>query len=285
MIHSEAGPRIRIRLTPRALRVRIEIIRIERDMTIIAVFNQKGGVGKTTTSLNLTAAIGRRGKDPLAIDLDPQAHLSAISRATVNHGEDSIFAFYKGTKPLAKLVQTTASGTHIIPSHFELSKVDSLFGKGPTVINRLKHGLQEEMLVHENMPVIIDCCPMLGVLSLNAIFASEKVLVPVSTDYLAFKGAQQLERTLKALEHVLKKRVARRYLVTRFDSRRKMSWDIIDQMREQFGDDLCETRIGENVSLSESPAYDRDVFAHAPNSQGAKDYDFLLDELIETGFL
>lgn len=254
-------------------------------MTIVAVFNQKGGVGKTTTALNLAAAMARKDLEPLAIDLDPQAHLSAISGATVNTGEESVFGFYKELKSLAELVKPTESGYHVIPSHFELSKVDSLFGKGPKVVNRLRSGIDEEMLEQEGMPIVIDCCPMLGVLSLNAIFASAKVLVPISTDFLAVKGALQLEKTLKALEHVLKKRVERRYVITRFDSRRKLSWEIQEQLREKFGDELCETRISENVSLTESPAYNRDVFRHAPHSQGAKDYEFLLDELTEAGFV
>jgi len=254
-------------------------------MTIIAIFNQKGGVGKTTTTLNMAAALARRGTEPLSIDLDPQAHLSAITSASATTGQDSILGFYKELKSLSELVRETPTGAHIIPSHFELSKVDSLFGKGPKVVNRLKVGIQEEMLEQDGMPILIDCCPMLGVLSLNAIFASTKVLVPISTDYLALKGATQLERTLKALEHVIKKRVARRYVITRFDARRKLSWELLAQLREKFGDELCETRIAENVSLTESPAYNRDIFTHAPHSQGAKDYEFLVEELVSHGFI
>lgn len=254
-------------------------------MTIVAIFNQKGGVGKTTTALNLAAAMARRGQKPLAIDLDPQAHLSMICGASAASGQDSIYAFYKDAKPLSSLIRKLPSGGAIIPSHFELSKVDALFGKGPKVVMRLNAGIGEEKLGQGRAPVLIDCCPMLNVLSLNAIFASGKVLIPVSADHLSLKGAQQLENTLRALEHVLKKRVERRYVLTRFDPRRKIARDIAEQMRERFGDELCENRITENVALAESPACNRDIFAHAPNSAGAKDYEFLLDELMAEGFV
>jgi chromosome partitioning protein len=131
----------------------------------------------------------------------------------------------------------------------------------------------------------MDACPMLGVLSLNGVFAAARILVPISADYLAVKGAGQMERTLRALEHVLKRRVERRYVLTRFDARRKMSWDVEKKLRERFGAELCESRIAENVSLAESPAYQRDVFAHAPESRGATDYAALLEELAASGFL
>lgn len=254
-------------------------------MTIIAVFNQKGGVGKTTTSLNLVAALARGGLDPLAIDLDPQAHLSTIAAVPVASGSDSIFGFYAESRALSELVRKFALGGNIIPSHVELSKVDALHGKGLKSVMRLKTAIQAEMLEQEGAPIVIDCCPMLNVLSLNAIFASGKVLVPISADFLSVKGALQLESTLKALEHVVKKRIERRYVLTRYDSRRRMSREIEAQLRERFGAELCATRISENVSLAESPAYGRDVFSHAPHSQGAKDYDALLTELAEKGFL
>ena len=253
-------------------------------MAKIAIFNQKGGVGKTTTSLNLCAALAREGYNPLSIDLDPQAHLSYVCGARVDNPEDSVFSFFDQIKPLTQLIRPAHGGWLVIPAHFELSKVDTKFGKGPNVLNRLNQGIVRENL-NTGRPILIDCCPMLGVLSLSAILASDRVLIPVSTDYLAVHGVIAVEKTLKALEHVLKRRVRRRYVVTRFDSRRKMSHEIYNSLKNRYGDEICSTRISENVAVAESPASEKDVFSHAPGSRGAADYDALMQELIATGFI
>ena len=252
-------------------------------MAKVVVFNQKGGVGKTTTTLNLAALLMRQGRSPLVIDLDPQAHLSMISGAAVSEGRSSLYAFYQDSRPLGTLIRTSSGGWPIIPSHLDLSKVDSQFGKGPNALNRLNTGIVREDL-NTQRPILMDACPQLGVLSLNGIFACDRILVPISADYLAINGALQVEKTLRALERVLRHPPLRRFVITRFDRRRKMSWAIDDQLRSRFGEEVCATRVTENVSIAESPARNCDVFTHAPASRGARDYEDLLEELKAANF-
>jgi chromosome partitioning protein len=263
-------------------------------VTRLAVFNQKGGVGKTTTALNLGGALASRGLRPIMVDLDAQAHLSGIL-GPVERAADSIFGLFAEDRDLVALMRRVplgmcdgnAGAADLLPAHADLMKVDSLFGKGPRVLYRLKEGL--DALPEEergaDRPLLIDCCPMLGVLSLSGVFAAERLLVPVSSDYLAVKGALQLESTLKALEHVFKRRVERRYVLTRFDARRKMAHEIAAELRRRFGPELCEVRIAESVGLAESPYHGRDIFAHDARSRGAADYAALAEELLGSGFV
>jgi chromosome partitioning protein len=192
---------------------------------------------------------------------------------------------FQSNRPLRQLVKDSTSTIKVIPAHTELSKVDALYGKGFNVVNKLNTALQTEHFGGKESPVVIDCNPMVGVLSLNAIFACTGLIVPISADHLSTKGAMQIEKTLNALEQVLKRRVPRRYLLTRFDGRRRMSWDVLKLVEDHFGTDVCRTRISENVSLAESPAMNKTVYEHAPDSRGAHDHDDLLKELLGDGFI
>lgn len=251
----------------------------------IAVFNQKGGVGKTTTVLNLAAALKRSGSSPLVLDLDPQGHLSSIHGSVPAEAGKSLFAFYQDGKSLAELEVEWEHIGRLIPSHQQLIKVDSIFGKGPAILNKLRGGLEELESTTGPRTTLIDCCPYIGVLALNAIFASDLLLIPISTDYLSLQAADHITRTLQVLEPVLKRRVDRRYLLTRFDRRRRMSEDVRTRLKERYGAEVCETVISENVSVAESPSLNRDVFRHSASSAGANDYMALFEELRRNGHL
>jgi len=145
--------------------------------------------------------------------------------------------------------------------------------------------LHDEQLAAAGIPILIDCCPFLGILSINAMAAADGILIPIAAEYLAMKGANQLANTLVAMEQIAGKRIPRRYLVTRYVARRRLSGDVMEQMTERYGRDLCRTRINENSAITESAGFHQDIFSFSPKSKGAKDYAFLLDELIESGFV
>ena len=251
-------------------------------MAVIAVFNQKGGVGKTTTALNLCAGLAQLDLSPLGIDLDPQGHLTLGCGVGSVSAETSTCAFLRPDAPLEGAVRTLASGLRLIAAAPELYKVDALHAGDPHVATRLKQGI--DGVLGRRAPVLIDCCPTLGVLSLNALIAADRILIPVSADYLSLQGVERLERALGVLETKLKRTFERRVVVTRFDGRRRLSGEIDARLRALFGDKVCATRITENVSLAESPMRGKDIYAHAPASPGARDYRALTAELGQSGF-
>ncbi len=251
-------------------------------MPTIAVFNQKGGVGKTTTTLNLAAALALLHRNPAAIDLDPQGHLSLACGLQRVPDERSTFAFFAAGTPLQQLVQTLFSGLRLIPAALALSKIDALHGHDPQIASRLKAGLPA--FAGAEIPVLIDCCPMLSVLTLNALVAADRVLIPVSADYLSLQGVHRLSAALDVLGKKLGRRFERRVVVTRFDARRRIAFDVYDRLQRHFGAAVCNTRIAENVSLAESPLHGKHIFEFAPQSPGARDYRLLAQELLDAGF-
>ncbi len=253
-------------------------------MAVIAIFNQKGGVGKTTTCLNIAAVLSKVKRHPIALDMDPQGHLSlACGLKLAENSELNMAAFFERKVPLAKLLRDTPAGWQIIASSLELAKIDATYGSDPKAAILLKQGLKEELAL-TGAPILIDCCPMMGVLTLNALLACDRVLIPVSADYLSLQGVHRLDSALNVLEKKLQRKFDRRIVVTRFDARRKLAYEIFDRVKDRYGDLVCNTRIGENVALATSPMHGLDVFAFAPHSQAAADYLALTMELVKSGF-
>jgi chromosome partitioning protein len=253
-------------------------------MAVIAVFNQKGGVGKTTSTLNIVAGLAIAQKHPIALDMDPQGSLSIASGLKDARAQErNMASFFKDKVPLANLLHETPAGWQIIPSSIELSKIDATYGSDPNAAKLLKQGLSEELAL-TGAPILIDCCPMLGVLTLNALLAADRVLIPVSADFLSQQGVHRLEAALNVLEKKLQRQFERRIVITRFDSRRKLSYDIYDKLRDRYGSQVCNTRVGENVALATSPMHGLDIFAFGPHTPGAADYKALTIELMKTGF-
>ncbi len=252
-------------------------------MAVIAVFNQKGGVGKTTTTLNVAASLALLERKPLVIDLDPQAHVTLALGVKHLPGNASAAAFFREQTPLDRLTRRLGNGLRLVPGHADLSKVDTLLAATPGVAGTLKKGL-DAALAWDDSPILIDCAPALGVLSLNALCAADRVLIPVTADFLAMQGLSRLDLALGVLENALKRRIERRVVLTRFDEAKALCRESLATLKARYGDALCDTRICDDPALSESPAHGMDIFAYAADCPGAHDYRLLTMELLSKGF-
>ncbi len=251
-------------------------------MAVVAVFNQKGGVGKTTTTLNVAAALMLLERQPILIDLDPQAHLSLALGLKHLPGDACVSAYFLHDKPLSSLVRQLPSGLRIISGHPDLAKVDSMLGGVKGVAAKLRNGLSQ--LASSDSPVLIDCAPALSVLTLNALFASDRVLIPVTSDYLAMQGLHRTEIALRVLEKPLGRPIERRMVITRYAEDKPQCRDALATLKQRYVNELTEAKIGDDLALAESPAHGMDIFAYAADSAGAHDYRVLTMELLSKGF-
>ena len=246
---------------------------------IIAVVNQKGGVGKTTTSINLAAAIAGKGFRTLLVDLDPQANatLSFIERHEIQH---SLYEALAGERDIADCIQP-AGPAHLglIPSTIALARLEGKLLGELDAHFKLKDCLQTIRTLYDY--IVIDSPPTLGILTVNGLVASSHVLVPIQSSYFALEGTDDL---LDTIEKVRARPNPDLQLlgvvVTLHDKRTLLGKDVITQINEVFGGKVFDTMISKSVRLEESPAYRESIFTYAPNSSGALEYYKLSEEVL-----
>lgn len=249
-------------------------------MQIVAVTNIKGGVGKTTTAVNLAAALARAGHPTLLVDLDPQGNASSglgFPRDSVDTGvADAIL----GLHPLSHcVVRTPQEGLDLCPATPALVGVEVELVGLPNRERRLAFGLADQPREYDF--VLIDCPPSLGLLTLNALVASDSVLVPLQAEYYAMEGLGELVRTISAVRRGPNPRLVREGIViTMFDGRTNLCREVEQQARDVFGKEVFETVIPRTVRLAEAPSFGKTIFAHDPSSKAAHSYAALAHEVV-----
>ncbi|OGU29729.1 MAG: chromosome partitioning protein ParA [Ignavibacteria bacterium GWA2_35_9] len=246
---------------------------------IISIANQKGGVGKTTTSINVSSLLAAGEKRTLLIDIDPQANSS--SGIGISNHNPSVYEVLIGTKKINEvIISTYMPFMDILPSNINLVGAEIEMVDFPNRETLLKNTLLEAEQNYDF--IIIDCPPSLGLLTLNALTASHSVLIPVQCEYFALEGLGQLLNTINIVkQHFNTSLSIEGVLLTMFDSRLRLSQQVAEEVRKYFGDKVFKTVIHRNVRISEAPSYGKPIILYDAVSTGSKNYMSLASELLE----
>ncbi|MCC6785401.1 MAG: ParA family protein [Planctomycetes bacterium] len=255
-------------------------------MHIIAVINQKGGVGKTTTTVNLGAALARLGKQVLLLDLDPQANLSLHLDRRPELEEATMTQLLVEDRPLAELIRPTGTkGLWVVAADTSLGGVEQVLANRIGRETILREAFESYRAEPRFDYVLIDCPPSLGVLSANALCAAGEVLIPMQTEYFSLQGMAKLTEVIQLVKRRLNPAIEIGcVLPCMVDLRTRLTGEVLDNIGTYFGDRLARAFIRSNVKLAEAPSFGATIFDHAPDSNGASDYwDFACEFLVRHG--
>jgi len=249
---------------------------------IIAVTNQKGGVGKTTTSLNVSSALALLGKKVLLIDMDPQAHSTISSVTDPTKYEKSLYdvLINKGEPIENIIVRSNIPALDVAISKISMAKLEpSLIGEFDGHF-RLKDAL--ESVKNKYQYIIIDTPPTLGLITLNALVAANYIFIPIQSSYLCLEGTDDLLETIDKVRRIANPNLQiLAVLITLHDKRTNLARDVVERIRKVFGNKVLKTYISKSVKLEESPAYKESIFTFAPDSVGAIQYKKVAEEIID----
>lgn len=250
-------------------------------MKTIALTNQKGGVGKTTSTINIGAGLAKLGKKVLLIDLDPQANLTYSLKMHSNRMEKNIYHTLRGQAKAHEAI-IKHNGFDFIPSSLELSGAELELANEPAREGLLKNVL-EQIKEEEYDFVLIDCPPNLGLLTLNAFTAVEDIFIVLQSEYLALHGLSKLLDLIKIVQQRLNNKLAVGGIIcTLYDGRKNLNKEVVGHIKDYFGDKVFTTIIRDNVALAEAPSHHKTIFEYDGKSNGAKDY-FALAKEIKNG--
>lgn len=248
---------------------------------IIAIANQKGGVGKTTTSINLAASLGVLEKKVLLIDADPQANASSglgIDIESVKVGSYQVLEHTSSAKDA--ILKTTSPNLDIIASHIDLVAIEIELVDKERREYMLKESLEEIRDAYDY--IIIDCAPSLGLITLNSLVAADSVIIPIQCEYFALEGLGKLLNTIKSIQKIHNKDLdIEGLLLTMFDSRLRLSNQVVDEVQKHFSTMVFDTIIRRNTRLGEAPSYGESIIAYDATSKGAVNYLNLANELLK----